>query len=928
MTASPKDLTRWNRSGLTRFRYLDGNAVTFFETLRQTLAEKFRDPVSGEVLWRQLEELLPEGQERKSAAEQLLARYRNLTGDLGVELARTLARATHILTEHLDLFANESYLGTATQWEHVRKLVAMLDYHPAPPASASTALVLLAKKEKQGTLAKGFQVKNAPADGSAPVVFETLEDVEIDAALNGLRPRGWNCSPEPLGSTGLGLFAAAEKDATAGGDLAVLVDATGSQGFALRVTGRSAAGALSLTLLQGGSAWQNWPRGEAKLLARAQRRFQPRLNGDDVIHLDRPHGLGAGESLAWKKSNGDWWYAKAAEAEGQALRLSGSEMPGAGTELYRVVTIPASIGQVILYPQEYRAISTRKSGRADHLAGYIATLHTASSPEYGFASGYRRLAGYSLAAVYLVPEDAKPVGAAAAAPAAGVLEFPGAPEPLAGGDWVIGETTSGMKALRIAAVTKRKDGFALSFTTAPGALKGLHGPFRHESRPGGWNRNDTPLDATFPLETAALPLPALLTVGRAVILEREGDPTAAFKTFITERNEAAGTLTLAAPPAPESGFVLADAVLRGNVVSAGHGETRPPKVLGSGAAGTPEQHFRLAVAGIAHLADASFPSGVRADLEIEVGTRIWQQVPSLNDSGPADPHYEVRLTEEGFAEIRFGDGRAGRRLPTGSNNVRVRFRQGTGGSGNLSPFSLSKLAKPHALAEGVRQPLDTTGGNAMEGVESLRDNAPAGLLCLERAVSLADITHLASRHSGVWQARAFLLPAGGRCRQSVRLVVVPAGGGPLGGLREELAAHLAWHLIPGVELQLEGYQPLPLHLKIEIQSDSAAYDPTLVEGQVRALLCQALGLQRMQLGRPLFKSQVAMLIEGVEGVENAHVRILDDTLKDSAGAPIAVRRLDRGDDQLPRAIWPQPQQLIHLSADPGALLITVSTYQP
>ena len=45
------DLTRWNRSGKTRFEYVDGNAVEYLEMLRQGLVQKFEDPDTGPPAW-------------------------------------------------------------------------------------------------------------------------------------------------------------------------------------------------------------------------------------------------------------------------------------------------------------------------------------------------------------------------------------------------------------------------------------------------------------------------------------------------------------------------------------------------------------------------------------------------------------------------------------------------------------------------------------------------------------------------------------------------------------------------------------------------------------------------------------------------------------------------------------------------------------
>ncbi|MCH8308985.1 MAG: hypothetical protein IIB17_00640, partial [Chloroflexi bacterium] len=89
--------------------------------------------------------------------------------------------------EHVDAFANEGFIGTATQWDSLRRMVEMLDYHPAPPASAATRMALFAKEELAGTVAQGYQIKHAPLEGGAPVVFETLEDIIIDHRLNELR---------------------------------------------------------------------------------------------------------------------------------------------------------------------------------------------------------------------------------------------------------------------------------------------------------------------------------------------------------------------------------------------------------------------------------------------------------------------------------------------------------------------------------------------------------------------------------------------------------------------------------------------------------------------------------------------------------------------------------------------------------------------
>ena len=158
------DITRWNRAGLRRFQYVDANAATYLEELRVRLAERF-------PLWQAVQ---------RSAEIEQYRRPRSAVPDWGWEIARSLARACHVLGNHIDAFANESYLATATQWESLRRLVALVDYHPAPPASALTNLVLVAKPGASGTVPLGFAVSAA----TPGVMFETMEALAIDAALN------------------------------------------------------------------------------------------------------------------------------------------------------------------------------------------------------------------------------------------------------------------------------------------------------------------------------------------------------------------------------------------------------------------------------------------------------------------------------------------------------------------------------------------------------------------------------------------------------------------------------------------------------------------------------------------------------------------------------------------------------------------------
>src|SRR6266850_501391 len=136
-----RDLTRWNRAVLSRFRYIDANAALHLEALRIELAARFPQ-------WTALDKYdAPPDETASERTARILAEYHADRSDWAWETTRTFARALHILTEHVDAFANEGYLRTATQWQSVRRLAAMVGYTPAPASSATTPLVLLATND-------------------------------------------------------------------------------------------------------------------------------------------------------------------------------------------------------------------------------------------------------------------------------------------------------------------------------------------------------------------------------------------------------------------------------------------------------------------------------------------------------------------------------------------------------------------------------------------------------------------------------------------------------------------------------------------------------------------------------------------------------------------------------------------------------------
>jgi hypothetical protein len=953
---SRSDLTRWNRAGLRRTRYVDADAATLLEELRLRLAERF-------PTWQGLQRDVPAGETPEARERRILDQYaapRSPRPDWGWEIARAFARAAHVLVGHVDAYANEGHLGTATQWTSVRRLGAMLDYHPAPPASASTTLALVAKPGARGLVARGLAVKHSPPSGSPPVVFETLEDLSVDAALNELRPLDWDRSLEPV--TGAWLDLDARVVGLSVGDPLVVEDERDASLHAHRieevVQGLAATQIRVSPLLD----QDDLVRGHVRVHLKPKDRLSPRgptqaegTIGRTLPLTSPPAGLAAGEEVSVRDGRRRV-YRRVARVAGKrlvldaavgAIRFGGASAARAvtleGARLTRVQPGTGGARDVVslVLPGNWSRLAGDVVADARGFEGTLPLELEVRAAEYvplGGSEAPFPAGDGGATRVDLSPVDAtKRVPADLTAPprllvpAVGadpwIVDAPlasvdpvsrlppklltSAPRDTAAGDLVVVLDHKQLAWGRLASVVVDEaagEALLLPLFTWLGR-SGTHewlvastvvfARFAERARLDGWRSNRTPIAGTqvplaLPVDASgALLVPDGLVPGRKLIVEpRGGDPDLAFLTAVAAIE---GNVLSLRQPIPEgAGFTRGNLVISGNAVAAGHGEGKPEKILGSGDATASGQSFALPVRDVSFVADPSRPSGVRADVEVRVDGRRWTQVADFRDSGPTDAVYVVRVVEDGSLSIGFGDGQHGRRLPTGRGNVRLRHRVGVGLAGNLPPGALAELARPHPLVAGVRQPLGAGGGNDMEGVESLRGTAPAALLTLQRCVSADDFAALASTHASVWQARAFLRRAASSRHPLVEVVVVPAEGKPLGPLADDIAAFLRAHALPGIDVTVTRFERDEVRLAVDLEIDTAAWDPEVVVRDVRAALDDALSLRRRKLGAPLYLSEVYRVVGGVRGVGSAVCRFLLPPDDPRAG----------GDDRLLRRVVP------------------------
>ncbi|MCG8416742.1 MAG: hypothetical protein MJE77_02210, partial [Proteobacteria bacterium] len=742
-----RDLTRWNRAGLRRFRYIDGNAAIYLERLRATLHQRLTEQMGVEPGWPQIEppldgteaftelELQSVDQYIRAAIasrknQHLSAQYADKRGDVAWELMRTFARACHVLTEHVNAHANEAFLRTATQWDYVRQMVETIDYHPSGPTSASTYLVLLARPGAGGVVERGLRVRHTPPDGGPSVVFETLHDAEISHELNELRLKGSDRSPttwrQDTGSAGKGFFAVPARLSANSGSPALLMGPGGMHAVRLQ---KVTADKLCIAIPDTAMGWQ---KGQTRLAVAPRWSRRPWLNGPHVVRTLAPHGLNPGDTVHWQEPSGDEKSATVVDSDVRAIRLAPpSPLPEAETQLYTRIK---------------RWITEPRPGQDD--------------------------------AFDVIEEEVPQLRATVVAQDPQHV-FPGRRPALQQGDRVVAEGPGNeLHVLDIAAIGDNPNDniFWLKFKPSQfpgtnrvddsfdGRIDRVHADFRAIVEPIGAAINTEPVNP--PGSSSAVfrlvldHRPRLLTESRRVVIAAADGAVLPRQAIITRVDGNAITINppLAPPEGNELGFTEGNLRIHGNVVLAGHGETRPERRLSSGPQELDDATLVLNVQNAASVQDTSFPHGARPDVEVVIDNRTWQPVPRLDQSGPTDPHYTISVTEVGHVQLGFGDGQHGRRLPAGANNVRIRHRVGAGRRGNLAAGALIELSQAHRFVDAVQQPLPARGGEDMQREDRLRDRAPSALLALDRAVSLADFESLATYRRDVWHARAFHLP--------------------------------------------------------------------------------------------------------------------------------------------------------------------------
>ncbi|MFI5689357.1 putative baseplate assembly protein [Streptomyces sp. NPDC051636] len=309
----------------------------------------------------------------------------------------------------------------------------------------------------------------------------------------------------------------------------------------------------------------------------------------------------------------------------------------------------------------------------------------------------------------------------------------------------------------------------------------------------------------------------------------------------------------------------------GNVVEATHGESRE-EAIGSGDSDRVNQTFALWQSPLTWLADAT-PLGATPVLEIRVDGVLWHEVDSLAGRGPTERVYITGTAANGRTTVTFGDGVHGARLPSGHENVRARYRFGTGRAANVPADRITQpLTRPLGVTA-VTNPRPATGGADADGPGLTRRTVPLAVSALDRLVSAADYEDFARSRAGIGRAAARELFDGRR--RVLHVTVAGTDDVPLdqdsdvlrslrGALTEYGDANLP------VRVDVRELVLLLIAAKVKVAPDHAW---ETVEPRLRQALLSRLGYAGRELGQPARLSEALATAHSVPGVDYVDVDV-------------------------------------------------------
>jgi hypothetical protein len=853
-------------------------------------------------------------------------------GDYAAALAELFAALVASFNAYADQRANEAFLRTATLHRSLIDLCQLIDYRLGAGASATALQAFFAKPDKSGVLPARFKLTAAPvasATDRSELVFETLAPLDVHPSRNEMRLVGHDRSVRQLllrASTSAVQDTAAQLDALYGGLKAgqpVAFD-DGTQLLALPLAAATEQAGVSHLRWAAGAAALNRDYAIADLhllarpkqtmrLAAAERADEVTL-GQNVLPVVNAAMFTVGTAVL-VASGGLLMpalvLARNTAAGNTSITLNRGVVASLRRSATRVLegtacgatTTAQRAGQSVIHrdPLDKKKDFPHTPAPGDLLLAADAsgvellTVTSASGLDITLTQPLPRALrpvaqpfddGVARVRYYMVALNNPATHQTTLRPLllnelAGV--FSGgrtllaldktyeelAPQTVVA--WSDGQQTG---ALRVFGAASAEGRTMLSLAgSAPGPLRvatlALYGPFEHTMHVAGYNHSEL----TVPAGSSLLDIagtPAGLVPGQDIVIadlqHREGQR-------ITQVSPLGANTRISLARPLESGYLLGDAVVYGNVTTVTHGASQPDETLGSGDPAAAPQRFALRRTPLAFVPDATAPRGAVPAVEVWIGGERWTKVDTLAGSGPLDHHYSLEIDDREIAWVVFGDGTHGATPPTGRNNIVARYRNGHGAAANVALGAVASMPQPASFVERSANVLAASGGADRESAADAKRQASHRVRTLERAVSLADYADLALTHAGVAKARADLERegSGAGARRVIVVTCAAQGGTALATPQmEALLAFLAQRCAEAQRLRVRSHRAWPVRLALRVNV-LANFSQATVQRKLLEAFGNVTGFfafERRDLGTDLALSDVYAAAEAVPGVDN------------------------------------------------------------
>ena len=290
-------------------------------------------------------------------------------------------------------------------------------------------------------------------------------------------------------------------------------------------------------------------------------------------------------------------------------------------------------------------------------------------------------------------------------------------------------------------------------------------------------------------------------------------------------------------------------------------------------------------------------------LEIEVNKKMWRndsssnpEVEDFDASKSGDRHYTVDLAT---GRVTFGDGINAKIPPKGEDNITISYSSGGGVRGNVEPYAINRVLGELAADVTVENRNAAVGGEEAETLEEALIRARKDLKTVYRAVTSADYELLAMNTPGLRVARAKAIPQYHPCQGDsevpgiVTVIVVPHSQQdnpkPSTSFLKSVYRHLDTHRLLTTEL----FVIPPEYVKVSVDATvfiKPKSEPSRVNKDVEEELKDFLdpikgGVDKMgwPFGRPVYRSEIYEIIDGVDGVDYVTSLLLKREGEDQPG---------------------------------------------